>query len=95
MIWDIQVSLEDLVLTGPCLSRHGYEDKMISMSALVPWELMGLAENLAKGPGKDSMKLKIAWTTCLKIFIEVAPVCIFDLSKYNVSDFTTYAWYWK
>ena len=71
MIWDIQVSVDDLVLTGPCLSRHGYKDKLVSMSSLVPWELMGQAENLAKGPGKDALKYRIAWTTCLKIFIEV------------------------
>ena len=71
VIWEIQVSVKDLELTGPAITRHGFKDQLISMSAIVPWEVMGQSENLAKGPGKEFLNYKIAWTTCLKVFIEV------------------------
>ena len=49
------------------------------MSSLVPLELM--AENLAKGPGKDALKYKISWTTCLKIFKGVTILYVFICEK--------------
>ena len=71
IIWEFEVAIEDLAYMRDDLRRHGYLNEYISMAAIVPWETMAQAENLATGPGRGNLKRRLPWTTCLKVFIEV------------------------
>ena len=71
VVWDVESQVSDLKLTGHLLTRGGYKEECITMASLVSWEDMKKATSVAKGPGAGSLKIKIAWVSVLRVFIEV------------------------
>ena len=71
VVWELEANIEHLNYMKDDIRRHGYSTENISMADIVPWETMAKASNLATGPGRGSLKGRLPWTTCLKIFIEV------------------------
>ena len=71
VVWEVETNIENLNHMKDDIRRHGFSTDNISMADIVPWETMTKAKNLATGPGRGSLKSRLPWTTCLKIFIEV------------------------
>ena len=95
VVWDVESQVTDLKLTGHLLRRSGCQGEIISMAKVVSWEDMKNATSVAKGPGAGNLKLKIAWVSVLRVFIEVRISRICNVIILNVFQLGLYDSPWQ
>ena len=60
-----------MVLTGHLLKAAGYEEELIAMENIIPWEDLKSFKGMSRGPDKSLLLYKLSWVNCVRILLEL------------------------